>query len=63
MKGFCRDRKLGLKPESLSRTFHKLKDYGVSIDRNKAGIDAIRALIDLMDTDRAEILRPRDGQS
>ncbi len=55
--------KLGLKPESLSRTFHKLKDYGVSIDRNKAVIDDVRALIDLMDTDRAEILRPRDGQS
>jgi CRP-like cAMP-binding protein len=36
--------RLGMKPESLSRAFAKLRDHGVSIRQNKAAINDIDAL-------------------
>lgn len=36
--------RLGMKPESLSRAFVKLREHGVTIRQNKAAIDDINAL-------------------
>jgi CRP-like cAMP-binding protein len=36
--------RLGMKPESLSRAFHKLRDQGVTIRQNNAAIDDVIAL-------------------
>lgn len=45
--------RLGMKPESLSRAFAKLKAQGVQICHNEAVIDNICALRDYADEDRA----------
>ena len=45
--------RLGLKPESLSRAFVKLRDYGVTIRLNHALIDDIASLRDLIQEDPA----------
>ncbi|HQF31469.1 MAG TPA: Crp/Fnr family transcriptional regulator, partial [Hyphomicrobiales bacterium] len=41
--------RLGMKPESLSRAFQRLKEFGVKIDQNKAAIRDIGALRDFVD--------------
>lgn len=45
--------RLGLKPESLSRAFAKLKAHGVTITLNRASIDDVAALRELAEEDRA----------
>ena len=46
--------RLGMKPESLSRSFAKLKNAGVHIKRNHAAIDDIERLRDFSETDPVE---------
>ncbi len=45
--------RLGMKPESLSRAFSKLRKHGVRIAKNHAAIDNIETLRDYADTDPA----------
>jgi CRP-like cAMP-binding protein len=45
--------RLGLQPESLSRAFAKLKNYGVSIKINQATIEDVGRLKALIEEDRA----------
>jgi CRP-like cAMP-binding protein len=45
--------RLGLQPESLSRAFSKLKNYGVTIKVNQAIIENVEKLQALADEDRA----------
>ncbi|MCV2873475.1 Crp/Fnr family transcriptional regulator [Defluviimonas sp. WL0050] len=45
--------RLGMKPESLSRAFARLKGYGVSIRQNVALIDDVAALRDYIEEDPA----------
>lgn len=49
--------RLGMKPESLSRAFQRLKSQGVSIRNNVALIDNIERLRDFVDQERAEVIR------
>ena len=51
--------KLGLKPESLSRAFQRLKHCGVTIERDKAIITDLSCVVDFMDQERAEVMRPK----
>ncbi|MEZ5840946.1 MAG: Crp/Fnr family transcriptional regulator [Hyphomicrobiales bacterium] len=51
--------RLGMKPESLSRAFQRLKEFGVRIDQNKAAIRDIGALRDFVDQERAQVLKSR----
>ncbi|QDG79320.1 Crp/Fnr family transcriptional regulator [Labrenzia sp. PHM005] len=46
--------RLGMKPESLSRSFAKLKPVGVHINRNHADIEDIERLRDFSETDPVE---------
>jgi len=46
--------RLGIKPESLSRAFARLKPLGVHVSRNHARIDDIAALRDYAESDPAE---------
>ncbi|WP_111732795.1 Crp/Fnr family transcriptional regulator [Roseovarius amoyensis] len=46
--------RLGMKPESLSRAFAKLKQVGVHVSRHHARIDDIAALQDYAESDPAE---------
>lgn len=46
--------RLGLKPESLSRAFTRLKECGVKIERNNAVIEEVRDLRAFVDMDRSE---------
>ncbi|MFV0359261.1 Crp/Fnr family transcriptional regulator [Tropicimonas sp.] len=45
--------RLGMKPESLSRAFAKLKDHGVMVRQNKAEIDDVEALRSFAEEDPA----------
>lgn len=45
--------RLGMKPESLSRAFSKLKDHGVRILQNEANIADVEALQEMVDDDPA----------
>ena len=51
--------RLGMKPESLSRAFNRLADYGVSIVQRQAVIDDLDRLQDFAERERAEIMRGR----
>ena len=55
--------KLGLKPESLSRAFQRLKRCGVTMERDKAVIDDLGCLIDFKEQERAEVMRPQRNQA
>lgn len=46
--------RLGMKPESLSRAFSKLRSAGVRIKKNHASIDDVERLRDYAEKDRAE---------
>ena len=46
--------RLGMKPESLSRAFSKLRNAGVRIKKNHASIDDVERLRDYAEKDRAE---------
>lgn len=43
--------RLGMKPESLSRAFRRLRDYGVRIEGNRAWIDDMQRLVDFASED------------
>ncbi|MFP7674977.1 Crp/Fnr family transcriptional regulator [Marivita sp. S0852] len=45
---------LGMKPESLSRAFRRLRLYGVTIKKNHAVIESVERLLDYADEDPAE---------
>ncbi|MDW3225755.1 MAG: Crp/Fnr family transcriptional regulator [Paracoccaceae bacterium] len=45
---------LGMKPESLSRAFRRLKGYGVTIQKDHAIIDSVERLAEYADEDPAE---------
>lgn len=45
--------RLGMKPESLSRAFAKLRDYGVTVRHNNASINDLAALRGLTEEDPA----------
>lgn len=45
--------RLGMKPESLSRAFTKLREQGVRIQQNSAEIDDVESLRDYAERDRA----------
>lgn len=49
--------RLGMKPESLSRAFQRLRDYGVKVSSNKAEISDISLLRRLVDEERAIVLQ------
>ena len=45
--------RLGMKPESLSRAFGRLREQGVSVSHNQAAIRDVEALRDYVEEDRA----------
>ena len=45
--------RLGMKPESLSRAFARLREYGVTVRHNNAAIADIAVLRELSDEDPA----------
>lgn len=45
--------RLGMKPESLSRAFAKLKSHGVKVTQNEATIEDVEVLQDMVDDDPA----------
>lgn len=49
--------RLGMKPESLSRAFHKLKLFGVEIKQRSAEIRSMRELRELAEMERADLMR------
>ena len=51
--------KLGMKAESLSRVFQRLRGYGVVIKRDMAVIDSVEALRGVIDQDRLSGLAER----
>ena len=51
--------RLGMKPESLSRAFQRLKEFGVRIDQNRASVRDINRLRSFVDQERALVLRSR----
>lgn len=51
--------KLGLKPESLSRAFQRLKSCGVVIERDKMIVKDVASLAEFMEQERAEVMRPK----
>ncbi len=46
---------LGMKPESLSRAFARLRDHGVRIDQTRAEIASVEALRDLVEGDLGDV--------
>lgn len=50
--------RLGLKPESLSRAFARLRDHGVAINQSDAAIASVSRLRDLAEAEQASALRP-----
>ncbi|MEV8467498.1 Crp/Fnr family transcriptional regulator [Fluviibacterium sp. DFM31] len=51
--------RLGIKPESLSRAFSKLKEFGVKVSRNNAAIEDIQRLRDFSESDPAAFWNKR----
>lgn len=49
--------RLGMKPESLSRGFARLREAGVTVTQNQAEIADIEALRDFVEQDRADFWR------
>ena len=45
--------RLGMKPESLSRAFSRLKELGVSVSRNKIAISRVEVLHDFVDHEKS----------
>ncbi|NMD07043.1 MAG: helix-turn-helix domain-containing protein, partial [Phyllobacteriaceae bacterium] len=54
--------RLGMKPESLSRAFNRLKEYGVEIVQRQAAIKSLSRLRDFSEQERAEIMRSHNDQ-
>lgn len=55
--------RLGMKPESLSRAFAKLRRLGVRVERNAAAIKDIRVLRDYADGDDGGVIYHRPGSA
>ncbi len=55
--------RLGMKPESLSRAFQRLRDYGVKVASNKAEISDVAQLRRLVDEERAIVLQRHHQRS
>lgn len=53
--------RLGMKPESLSRAFHKLKNHGVDIRQRHADIRSLRELREFTEKERADVMREGGG--
>ena len=53
--------RLGMKPESLSRAFQRLRGVGVNIRQNMASIADIQTLDEFVNKERAELMRPQQG--
>lgn len=56
--------RLGMKPESLSRAFQRLKPCGVHIKQNMAIVNDLAALQEFVDRERADVVRasaPKEG--
>ena len=51
--------RLGIKPESLSRAFQKLRGYGVTMKQNLAQIDDLGVLQELVDQERAVVMQQK----
>ncbi len=51
--------RLGMKPESLSRAFQRLKDEGVKINNNMAVVARLENLQAFVDQERSAVLRSR----
>lgn len=51
--------RLGMKPESLSRAFQRVRTVGVKINQNMATIADVEQLRDFVEQERAEVLRSR----
>lgn len=51
--------RLGMKPESLSRAFNRLAEYGVSIVQKQAVIEDLSRLQDFAESERAQVVRGR----
>lgn len=49
--------RLGIKPESLSRAFRKLRPFGVTINQNMAEIDELAVLQKMVDQERAAAMQ------
>jgi hypothetical protein len=49
--------RLGLKPESLSRAFAKLKAHGVHVYQSKAAIDDVERVREFINEERAIVMR------
>jgi CRP-like cAMP-binding protein len=54
--------RLGMKPESLSRAFQRLKEVGVKINQNMATLEDVKALRRFVEQERAEVLKSRKRQ-
>lgn len=54
--------RLGMKPESLSRAFRRLRSVGVGIRQNMASIADVEKLGDFVNKERAEIMRPHGAE-
>ena len=54
--------RLGMKPESLSRAFQRLRGVGVRIKQNMASIADVKTLDDFVNKERAEVMRPPGAQ-
>lgn len=55
--------RLGMKPESLSRAFQRLKEVGVSVNQNMATLEDVKVLRRFVEQERAEVLKPRRRQT
>ena len=53
--------RLGMKPESLSRAFQRLKVCGLTVDHNFAIVSEIAQLRDFVERERSEVLRGASG--
>ncbi|MDA4844411.1 Crp/Fnr family transcriptional regulator [Hoeflea poritis] len=49
--------RLGMKPESLSRAFSRLRSVGIRINQNQAAISDVARLHSYVESDRSEVLR------
>ena len=54
--------RLGMKPESLSRAFQRLRGVGVRIKQNMASIADVKTLDEFVNKERAEIMRPQGAE-
>jgi len=54
--------RLGIKPESLSRAFQRLRSVGVRVKQNMASIADVKTLDHFVNKERAEIMRSKGAE-